>query len=29
VNNTGTKKGSVMKKTVFWRGKNRNYAACL
>jgi len=23
VNNTGTKKGSIMKETAFWRGKRR------
>jgi hypothetical protein len=29
VNNTGTKKGSIMKKTTFSRGKNGEGAACL
>ena len=28
VNNTGTKKGSIMKWTAFWRGKNGECAAC-
>jgi hypothetical protein len=29
VNNTGTKKGSIMKQTAFWREKNGECAACL
>jgi hypothetical protein len=29
VNNTGTKKGSIMKYTAFWREKNGECAACL
>jgi len=29
VNNTGTKKASIMEKTAFWREKNGDYAACL
>jgi hypothetical protein len=29
VNNTGTKKGSIMKYTAFCREKNGDYAACL
>jgi hypothetical protein len=29
MNNTGTKKGSIMKQTAFWRGKNGECAACL
>jgi len=29
VNTTGTKKGSIMKETAFWREKNGDYAACL
>jgi hypothetical protein len=29
VNNTGTKKGSIMKLTAFWRERNGDCAACL
>jgi len=29
VNNTGTKKGSIMKEIAFRREKNGDYAACL
>ena len=29
MNNTGTKEGSIMKQTAFWREKNGDYAACL
>jgi hypothetical protein len=29
VNNTGTKKGSIMKQMAFSRGKNGECAACL
>ena len=29
VNNTWTKKGSIMKQTAFWREKNGECAACL
>ena len=29
MNNTGNKKGSIMKQTAFWREKDGDYAACL
>jgi hypothetical protein len=29
VNNTGTKRGRIMKETAFLRGKNGDCAACL
>jgi len=29
VNNTGTKKGSIMKGTALWREKSGDYAVCL